>query len=46
MYHVPGDDDLLTVQKAVESARRKDTGLVGDNTDFAVLIMQVQIFTS
>lgn len=38
VYHAPGDADLLIVQKAVESATKLDTVLVGDDTDLLVLL--------
>ena len=44
VHHAPGDADLLIVQKAVESATKVNTVLVGDDTDlliFAVLSCKV-----
>jgi len=38
VHHASGDADLLIVQKAVESARRVNTVLVGDDTDLLVLL--------
>jgi len=37
-YHASGDADLLIVQKAVQSATTSTTVLVGDDTDFIVLL--------
>ena len=38
LYHAPGDVDVLTVQKTVESSTMMDTVLVGDDTDLLVLL--------
>ncbi len=48
VHHASGDADLLIVQKAVESTRRVNTVLVGDDTDLLVCcaIMQVWILIS
>ena len=37
-YHTEGDADVLIVKTAVESARERNTVLVGDNTDLLVLL--------
>ena len=37
-YHAEGDDDVLIVKTAVESARERNTVLVGDDTDLFVLL--------
>ena len=37
-HHAPGDADLLIVQKAVESAIKVYTVLVGDDTDLLILL--------
>ncbi len=37
-HHASGDADLLIVQKAVQSATTNNTVLVGDDTDFIVLL--------
>ena len=34
-YHAEGDADVLIVKAAVESARERNTVLVGDDTDLA-----------
>ena len=38
VYHAPGDADLLIVQKSIESATMSITNLVGDDTDFLILL--------
>ena len=38
VHHSPGDTDLLIVQKAVESATKVNTVLVGDDTDLLILL--------
>lgn len=38
VHHSPGDADLLIVQKAVESATKVNTVLVGDDTDLLILL--------
>ncbi len=38
-YHSSGDADLLIVQKAVESASRVNTVLIGDDTDLLILLI-------
>ena len=37
-YHVPGDADILIVQKAVQSVTTSKTVLVGEGTDLIVLL--------
>ena len=37
-YHAEGDADVLIVKTAVESARERNTVLVGDDTDSLVLL--------
>ena len=37
-YHAEGDADVLIVKTAVESARERNTVLVGDDTDLLVLL--------
>ena len=37
MFHATSDADVLTMQKASDSADVKDTVLVGDDTDLLVL---------
>ena len=37
--HAQGDADVLIVQTAVESAKSRDTVLVGDDTDLLVLLL-------
>ena len=37
-YHASGDADLLIVQKAVESASAVTTLVVGEDTDFLILL--------
>ena len=37
-YHAKGDADVLIVKTAVESARERNTVLVGDDTDLLVLL--------
>ena len=37
-HHTDGDDDLLIVKTAVESARKRTTVLVGNDTDLLVLL--------
>ena len=37
VFHATSDADVLTVQKAIDSADVKDTVLVGDDTDLLVL---------
>ena len=37
-HHSQADADLLIVQTAVESARRANTVLVGDDTDLLILL--------
>ena len=37
-YHAEGDVDVQTVKTAVESARKRNTVLVGDDTDLLVLL--------
>ena len=37
-YHAPGNANLLIVQKAVQSATTSKTVLVGEDTDFIVLL--------
>ncbi|XP_062517868.1 uncharacterized protein LOC134193097 [Corticium candelabrum] len=38
VHHAPGDADLLSVQKSVESAKMLTTILVGDDTDLLILL--------
>ena len=37
-YYAEGDADLLIIKTAVESARERNTVLVGDDTDLLVLL--------
>ncbi len=45
-YYSSADADLLIVQKAVESSRKTDTVLVGDDTDLLVLLQTLTAFFS
>ena len=39
VFHATSDTDVLIVQKAVESTEIQNTVLVGDNTDWLVLLL-------
>ena len=43
VFHATSDADVLTVQKAIDSADVKDTVLVGDDTDLLVLSLHQEL---
>ena len=43
VYHAPGDADVLTVQKVVESATLMDTALVGKDTCTHFVVLSIQL---